>query len=41
MLVNGEVTRLYGCKRNELSIKKNETFVLKLPIVYIEHVGVV
>jgi hypothetical protein len=27
--------------KNELSIKKNETFVLKLPIVYIEHVGVV
>ena len=40
MLVNGKVTRLDDVK-NELSIKKNETFVLKLPIVYIEHVGVV
>ena len=40
-LVNGKVTRLHGCDVNELSIKKNETFVLKLPIVYIEHVGVV
>ena len=35
MLVNGEVTRLHGCDVNELSIKKNETFVLKLPCVYI------
>jgi hypothetical protein len=34
-LVNGEVTRLHGCDVNELSIKKNETFVLKLPCVYI------
>ena len=41
VLVNGKVTRLHGCDVNELSIKKNETFVLKLPIVYIEHVGVV
>ena len=41
VLVNGKVTRLLGCDVNELSIKKNETFVLKLPIVYIEHVGVV
>jgi hypothetical protein len=35
VLVNGKVTRLHGCDVNELSIKKNETFVLKLSIVYI------
>ena len=40
MLVNGKVTRLDDVK-NELSIKKNETFVLKLPIVYIQRVCVV
>ena len=41
VLVNGKVTRLHGCDVNELSIKKNETFVLKLPIVYIQCVCVV